>query len=41
VIVQIAPSMRDDHGRLLHPLSVAGMLAGIALLYVTGLLVSV
>ena len=41
VIVQIAPSMRDGDGRLLHPLSVAGMLAGIALLYVTGLLVSV
>ncbi len=41
VIVQIAPAMRDDEGRLLHPLSVAGVLAGIALLYVTGLLVSV
>jgi zinc transporter ZupT len=41
VIVQIAPAMRDADGRILHPLSVAGMLAGIALLYVTGLLVSV
>lgn len=41
VIVQIAPSMRDEDGRLLHPLSVAGILAGIAALYVTGLLVSV
>lgn len=41
VIVQIAPSMRDGDGRLLHPLSVAGMLAGIAVLYLTGLLVSV
>ena len=41
VIVQIAPAMRDDEGRILHPLSVAGLLAGIALLYVTGLLVSV
>ena len=41
VIVQIAPAMRDEDGRILHPLSVAGMLAGIALLYVTGLLVSV
>ena len=41
VIVQIAPSMRDEHGRLLHPLSVGGMLLGIALLYVTGLLVTV
>jgi zinc transporter, ZIP family len=41
VIVQIAPAMSDDDGRILHPLSVAGMLAGIALLYFTGLLVSV
>jgi len=41
VIVQIAPSMRDGDGRLLHPLSVAGMIAGIAALYLTGLLVSV
>jgi ZIP family zinc transporter len=41
VIVQIAPAMRDADGRILHPLSVAGMLAGIALLYVTGLLVAV
>jgi zinc transporter ZupT len=41
VIVQIAPSMRDGDGRMLHPLSVTGMLAGVALLYVTGLLVAV
>jgi zinc transporter, ZIP family len=41
VIVQIAPSMRDGDGRLLHPVSVAGMIAGIAALYMTGLLVSV
>ena len=41
VIVQIAPSMRDSAGRYLHPVSVAGMIAGIAALYVTGLLVSV
>jgi zinc transporter, ZIP family len=41
VIVQIAPSMRDEHGRLLYPSTVAGMLAGIAALYLTGLLVSV
>lgn len=41
VIVQIAPAMRDGDGRLLHPLSVAGLLAGIAVLYLTGLLVSV
>jgi len=41
VIVQIAPSMRDPNGRYLHPVSVAGMLAGIAVLYLTGLLVAV
>jgi len=41
VIVQLAPAMRDEDGRLLHPLSVAGLLAGIAALYATGLLVSV
>jgi zinc transporter ZupT len=41
VIVQIAPSMRDGDGRYLHPISVAGMIAGIVALYVTGLLVSV
>jgi zinc transporter, ZIP family len=41
VIVQIAPSMRDGDGRFLHPVSVAGMIAGIAALYVTGLLVAV
>jgi zinc transporter, ZIP family len=41
VIVQLAPAMRDKAGRLLYPLSVAGLLAGIAALYLTGLLVSV
>jgi zinc transporter ZupT len=41
VIVQIAPAMRDGEGRFLHPLAVAGMLAGIAVLYLTGLAVSV
>jgi ZIP family zinc transporter len=41
VIVQISPAMRDEDGRILHPLSVGGMLAGIALLYLTGLLVAV
>jgi zinc transporter, ZIP family len=41
VVVQIAPSMRDGEGRYLHPVSVAGMIAGIAALYVTGLLVTV
>jgi ZIP family zinc transporter len=41
VIVQIAPAMRDGEGRLLNPTAVAGMLCGIAVLYLTGLLVSV
>jgi zinc transporter, ZIP family len=41
VIVQIAPSMRDGDGRYLTPVTVAGMLTGIAALYLTGLLVSV
>jgi zinc transporter, ZIP family len=41
VIVQIAPAMRDGDGRFLHPVAVAGMLTGIAVLYLTGLAVSV
>jgi zinc transporter, ZIP family len=41
VIVQIAPVMRDDEGRLLYPTTVLGILAGIAVMYLTGLLVSV
>lgn len=41
VIVQLAPAMRDGAGRVLHPVSVAGLLAGIAVMYATGLLVSV
>jgi len=41
VIVQISPAMRDKDGRLLYPSTVAGMLVGIAVLYLTGLLVSV
>ena len=41
VVVQIAPTMRDAAGRLLYPETVAGILAGIAVMYLTGLLVSV
>jgi zinc transporter ZupT len=41
VIVQIAPTMADEEGRLLNPTAVAGLLAGIAVMYLTGLLVSV
>ena len=40
VIVQLVPAMRDRAGRALYPASVGGILAGIAILYVTGLLVS-
>jgi ZIP family zinc transporter len=41
VIVQLAPSIRDGEGRTLHPVAVAGLLAGITLMFMTGLLVSV
>jgi zinc transporter, ZIP family len=40
VVVQIAPQIRDSAGRLLHPLAVGGLLTGLAVMYVTGLLVS-
>ncbi len=41
VVQQILPSIRDEAGRALHPLAVAGILAGLALMFATGLLVSV
>jgi zinc transporter, ZIP family len=41
VVVQIAPSIRDSDGRLLHPLAAGGLVAGLALMYLTGLLISV
>jgi zinc transporter ZupT len=41
VIVQLVPSIRDGEGRALHPLSVAGIVVGALVLYLTGLLVSV
>jgi zinc transporter, ZIP family len=41
VIVQILPAVRDGTGRLLHPLAAGGLLAGLAVMYLTGLLVSV
>jgi zinc transporter ZupT len=41
VIVQLAPTLRDESGRTLHPRAVGGLLAGLALMFVTGLLVSV
>ncbi len=41
VIVQLAPSLRDDEGRLLNPGAAGGLLAGLAFMFATGLLVSV
>jgi hypothetical protein len=41
VIVQLAPSIKDGDGRLLHPPAVAGLLGGMALMFATGLLVAV
>jgi zinc transporter, ZIP family len=41
VIVQLAPTMRNDEGRTLHPAAVGGLLGGLALMFATGLLVSV
>jgi zinc transporter ZupT len=41
VIVQLAPSLRADGERALQPRVVAGLLAGLALMFTTGLLVSV
>ena len=41
VIVQLAPSLRDDGGRTLHPVAVSGLLGGLGLMFLTGLLISV
>jgi ZIP family zinc transporter len=41
VVVQLAPALRDDAGRTLHPAAVAAVLAGMAIMFATGLLVSV
>ena len=41
VVVQIAPQVRDRGGRLLHPLAAGGLVTGLALMYATGLLISV
>jgi hypothetical protein len=39
VIVQLAPSLRDADGRLLHPAAVTGILGGMGVMFATGLLV--
>ncbi len=41
VIVQLAPTLRDPDGRALHPAAVSGILGGMAIMFATGLLVSV
>jgi len=41
VIVQLAPTLRDGGGRTLHPGAVTGILTGMAIMFATGLLVSV
>jgi len=41
VIVQIAPAIRADDGRLLNPLASGGLLVGLLVMYATGLMVSV
>jgi zinc transporter, ZIP family len=41
VIGQLLPSIRDRKGQALHPLSIAGLMVGAGILYVTSLLVSV
>ena len=41
VIVQLAPTIRDDAGRMLHPVAVAGLSPGLTLMFATGLLVSI
>ena len=40
VIVQLVPTIRDKAGRALHPASVGGILGGVAIMYLTGLLVA-
>jgi zinc transporter, ZIP family len=40
VIGQLLPSIRDRSGSALNPLSIAGILAGVLLMYATGLLIS-
>jgi ZIP family zinc transporter len=41
VIGQLLPSIRDRQGQALHPLSIAGLLVGAGILYLTSLMVSV
>jgi zinc transporter ZupT len=40
VVVQLTPALRDRAGRILHPVSVGGLCAGMLALYATSLLVA-
>jgi len=40
VIQQLIPTIRDASGRALYPASIGGILAGVAALYITGLVVA-
>ena len=40
VVVTLLPSLRDDEGRTLHPAAVTGILGGMAVMFLTGLLVA-
>jgi zinc transporter ZupT len=41
VVIALLPSLRDAGGRTLHPVAVGGMLAGMAVMFGTGLAVAV
>jgi hypothetical protein len=41
VVVQLLPLIRNPEGRYLHPGSAIGLVAGLAVLYATSLLISV
>ena len=38
MIVQLVPSLRDEHGRVLDPATVSAILGGMAIMFGTGLL---
>jgi zinc transporter ZupT len=40
VITQISPALRDHAGRLLDPIVIGGLATGVAVMYLTGLLVT-
>jgi ZIP family zinc transporter len=40
VVIQIAPSLRDQAGKILDPTVAGGVSAGVVIMYATGLLVA-